>query len=205
MDSTAWDARYKDSDLVWSSTPNTWVEQVAGDLPAGRVLDLAAGEGRNALWLAERGWEATAIDFSMVAVNRSRELAQQRLGDAVDRFEANQGDLLQVRPKSFAYDLVMVVYLQLSAGEMFLILRTAAQSVAPGGRLLVVAHHTDNLAEGVGGPQDPSVLYSEKDVVDDLVDTGLVIERAERALRPVQTDSGVVNAVDVVVVAKRPE
>lgn len=205
MDSSAWDERYAASDLVWSDTPNMWVEQVAGSLPPGRALDLAAGEGRNALWLAERGWEATAIDFSLVAVNRSREMAARRLGDNMDRFEANQGDLLQVRPRSFAYDLVMVVYLQIEEGERFLVLRTAAQSVAPGGLLLVVAHHTDNLTEGTGGPQDPAVLYTEKDIVDDLADTGLAIERAERALRPVQKEDGIVNAIDAVVVARRPQ
>lgn len=67
MDSTAWNQRYEDSELVWSAGVNVWVEQLTGDLPAGRALDVAAGEGRNALWLAGRGWQVTAVDFSAVA------------------------------------------------------------------------------------------------------------------------------------------
>ena len=71
MDAEQWDQRYDQADLVWSAAPNRWVEEVTGSLSPGRVLDLAAGEGRNALWLAGRGWRATAVDFSRVALDRA--------------------------------------------------------------------------------------------------------------------------------------
>lgn len=204
MDSVQWDQRYAASDLVWSATPNMWVEEVASALAPGRALDLAAGEGRNALWLVEQGWEATAVDFSPVATERSLAWAKERLGAAAPRFTAYTADLLQLRPTDQGFDLVMVVYLQIPAEDRWLVLRAAVQSVAPGGRLLVVAHHSDNLDDGVGGPQDPGVLYSQADVVDDLDGTGFVIERAERVLRPVQTADGPLRAIDTVVVARRP-
>ena len=60
MDAGEWDARYRDSELVWSAGPNQFVEECCADLPPGRAIDLAAGEGRNAIWLAEQGWDATA-------------------------------------------------------------------------------------------------------------------------------------------------
>jgi 2-polyprenyl-3-methyl-5-hydroxy-6-metoxy-1,4-benzoquinol methylase len=60
MDADAWDQRYAAAERVWSVEPNVWLAQVARDLPPGRALDLACGEGRNAVWLAERGWRVTA-------------------------------------------------------------------------------------------------------------------------------------------------
>lgn len=76
MDSDAWDARYAAaSGLVWTGEPNRYVVQELAGLPAGRALDLAAGEGRNAVWLAAQGWRVTAIDFSPVAVDRANSWA----------------------------------------------------------------------------------------------------------------------------------
>lgn len=204
MDREEWDARYEASELVWSAGPNVWVEEVAATLPPGRALDLAAGEGRNALWLAERGWTATAIDFSQVAVDRARALGEQRLGDDAYRFEAHQGDVLRMRPLRRTYDLVLLVYLHLTAPDRWLAIRTAAIAVAPGGLLLVVGHDTTNITDGHGGPQDPDVLFTPADIVDDLDGTGLGVERAERVVRPVETDSGTVDAIDALVVARRP-
>ena len=56
MDAADWDARYAGSDLVWSAAPNVWVRELTSRMPSGRALDVAAGEGRNALWLVEQGW-----------------------------------------------------------------------------------------------------------------------------------------------------
>ena len=67
VDRQAWDSRYTAAELLWTAQPNRWlVEEVAG-LPAGRALDLGAGEGRNAVWLAAGGWTVTAVDFSAAA------------------------------------------------------------------------------------------------------------------------------------------
>ena len=202
MDSSDWDARYEASELVWTSTPNIWVEQIAKDLPPGRVIDLAAGEGRNALWLAERGWKACAVDFSPVAIDRARGLAEERLGEDAEQITFAVGDLRRLRPERQAFDLVLLVYLHVSPEDMWLIMRTASEYVAPDGRLVVVGHHRDNLESGVGGPQDPTVLYTEDELVADLEGTGLVIERAERVTRVV--DGAPREAIDVVLVARRP-
>ena len=79
-----WDARYAATELVWSVTPNQFVAAELADLPPGRAVDLAAGEGRNAIWLASRGWDVTAVDFSQVALDKGRRLAEsQRLAGSV--------------------------------------------------------------------------------------------------------------------------
>ncbi len=205
MDSTAWDERYAASELVWSAGPNVWVETLTADLPAGRALDLAAGEGRNALWLASRGWAVTAVDFSGVALDRANRLAAERLRHGPGSLTTIRADVLTWRPQPHAFDLVLVVYLHLPPEQRSAVLEGAAEGVAPGGRLLVVGHDLANLTGGVGGPQDPTVLYRPEDVVADVTPAGLDIERADTVRRPVQQDDGTTrDALDLLVLATRP-
>jgi SAM-dependent methyltransferase len=181
-----WNRRYAEQELVWSAGPNRFLVSEAGDLPPGRALDLACGEGRNAIWLAERGWQVTAVDFSEVAVEKGRARSA-----GVDFAVA---DLLAYEPEEQAYDLVIVFYLQLSADELRLVLGRAARAVAPGGTFLLVGHDLRNLSDGHGGPQDAAVLYRAEEIPA-LLD-GLELERAE----PVDRDG----AIDALVRARRP-
>lgn len=201
-----WDDRYAAAELVWSRGPNVFVEEFAQDLPAGRALDVAGGEGRNALWLAERGWDATVVDFSEVALSRALRLWAERpdaAHSAGGQVRVQVVDLLVDDVGYREYDLVLVCYLQLPPGQRRLALQSAARAVAPGGALLVVGHHSDNLSDGVGGPQDPAVLYSQADVVADLDGTGLAVQRAERVSRAVSSADGERLAWDALVVASR--
>lgn len=198
MDRGDWNRRYAGAELLWSAGPNRFLVAEAADLPPGRALDLAAGEGRNAIWLAERGWKVTAVDFADVALAKARRLAAGR-GVAVTWVRA---DLLDYAPPAEAFDLVLVFYLQVPADQRRRILTQAAGGLAEGGTLLVVGHHSANLAEGVGGPRDSAVLFAAPDVVADV--PGLVIEKAERVLRPVETDEGERQAIDALVRARRP-
>lgn len=204
MDATDWDSRYAQTDLMWSQGPNQWIEQVTAVLPPGTALDLAAGEGRNAIWLTGRGWHATAVDFSAVALERATAIATERLGADAARFSTLRADLLTYSPEPRTYDLVIVVYLQIVADERARVLRAAAEAVAPGGTLVVVAHDSDNLERGYGGPPDPAVLYSAADVTADIAGSGLTVGRAEQVGRAVTTPDGERTALDCLVVAARP-
>jgi SAM-dependent methyltransferase len=201
VDSSAWDARYASTPgLVWSAEPNRFVVESVTGLAPGAALDLAAGEGRNAVWLAEQGWRVTAVDFSPVAVGRGRELADGR-GVEV---EWRVADVTAYRPVPGSYDLVLISYLHLPAADLARVLAAARQALRPGGSLVVVGHDLANLTGGTGGPQDPAVLLTPEAVVDGLA--GLHIRRAETARRPVATtDGGSVDALDTVVVASRPD
>jgi SAM-dependent methyltransferase len=193
-----WNRRYAGTELLWSAEPSRFLAAESEPLPPGRALDLASGEGRNALWLAERGWEVTAVDFSDVALARGRELAARR-GLEVTWVEA---DVRRWEPPEGAFDLVVVLYLQLPAAERRGVLARAAGAVGSGGTLLVVAHHAANLAEGYGGPSDPAVLATETEVAAEL--PGLRIVRAERVERPAATPEGDdVTAIDLLVRAER--
>lgn len=196
MKSSDWNRRYAAAELVWSAGPNRLFAAEVADLPGGRALDLACGEGRNAIWLAEQGWDVTAVDYADVALDKARRVAARR--GVAPRFV--HADLLEYRPGERAFDLVAVLYLQMPAAERRVVLQRAAGAVAPGGTFLLVGHDLLNLAEGHGGPQDASVLYTADDVVADV--TGLEIVRAERVLRDVEGADR--PAIDVLVRATSP-
>ncbi|HET8980808.1 MAG TPA: class I SAM-dependent methyltransferase [Solirubrobacteraceae bacterium] len=200
MDSRTWDARYAGSELVWTSEPNRFLVAETDGLSPGRALDLACGEGRNAVWLAQRGWTVTGVDFSAAGLAKAQRLAESRGVHA----EWVRADLVEYRPPHRAFELVIVFYLQIAAPERSPIVAAAAQAVAAGGTFLLVAHDSHNIAEGYGGPQEPAVLYTAEDVVDDLSGSELTIERAERVRRPVATPQGERIALDALVRARRP-
>jgi 2-polyprenyl-3-methyl-5-hydroxy-6-metoxy-1,4-benzoquinol methylase len=206
MTSTTWNQRYEQSELVWSASANVWVQEVTQNLPAGRALDIAAGEGRNSLWLAARGWKVTAVDFSEVALQRAHSLADEHLGEDAGRLVTLEADVRTWVPEARSYDLVLVVYLHLPEQERRSVMRAAAEAVAPGGTLLIVGHDAENLASGHGGPQNPAVLYQPSDIVADIEPSHLVVVRDETARRSVTDAQGQpVEALDALVVACRPE
>jgi len=193
----AWDQRYSGPDLVWGAGPNRFVAEEVTALPPGRAIDLGTGEGRNAIWLAERGWEVTAVDFSAAGLARAARLAAERTV-TVDWVQA---DLLAWQPEPGGYDLVLIAYLHLPSAGLARVFRAAAAAVAPGGTLLVVGHDRDNIARGHGGPQDPDRLYTPAEIIAEL--GGLGIVRAEQVLRPVRTPEGERTAIDTLVRAER--
>jgi SAM-dependent methyltransferase len=200
MDREAWNQRYAEADLVWSAEANRFVVQEVSDLPPGRALDLGAGEGRNAIWLAKRGWRVTAVDFSDIGLQKARRLAEAR-GVEIDWTEA---DLRSYSPATGAFDLVVLLYIHLPAEERRALVGRAADAVAAGGTLLVVGHDRSNLEEGYGGPQDSAILFSPDDITDDLAGIkNLRIVRADRVMRPVMTDDGERHAIDALVRAER--
>ena len=200
MDRHHWDDRYAGDDLVWSSTPNEFLAREVQGLPPGRAVDLACGEGRNAIWLAEQGWTVTGVDFSAVGLAKAARLAAARSVEV----EWVESDVLAWRPPAGGYDLVAVLYLQLSPAERAEALGIAASAVAPAGTLLVVAHDADNLRRGIGGPQDPDVLYRAEEVADMARAAGLAVVTAGQVSREVATDAGPRLAVDTLVRAERP-
>lgn len=183
MDATDWDERYRDSELVWGAEPNRWVAQELAALAPGTAVDLACGEGRNALWLAGRGWRVIGVDFSAVALEKARTLESGQPPEA-PRVAWVHGDAVSYRPDA-PVDLALLCYLHLPAAQRREAVRNAARSLAPGGTLLVVGHDSANLAEGTGGPQDPAVLFTAADLVADLDGLGLRVERAGAVLREV--------------------
>ena len=153
MEAADWDERYGQRQQ-WSSGPNALVESLVRELPPGRAVDLGAGEGRHALWLAALGWQVTAVDFSGVG------LARGRAQPGADRVRWFRGDVRVWGGPDDPLDLVLVAYLHLPEAEITDLLRRSVRWLRPGGRLLVLGHDVDNIAHGVGGPQNPAILHS---------------------------------------------
>ncbi|MFC9689316.1 SAM-dependent methyltransferase [Kribbella sp. NPDC056951] len=133
-----WDARYAESTRIWSGKPNAaLVVEVTGVAP-GRALDLGSGEGGDAIWLAQQGWQVTAVDVSPIALGRAAEHAKE--AGVEDRIEFQQHELGKTFPAG-TFDLVSAQFLHstidLPREE---ILREAAAAVAVGGILLVEGH-----------------------------------------------------------------
>jgi SAM-dependent methyltransferase len=197
MDSTGWDRLYGGKELIWTAEPNRFLAAEVADLPAGEALDVACGEGRNAVWLAQRGWQVTGVDFSRVGLDKAARLAEQ-CGVSV-RWVLE--DLVDYEPPPTAFDLVAILYLHIDSASMHAVLRRAATALAPGGTLLVVGHDPTNIQDGYGGPQNPAILLAPDEIVEALPD--LEVERAERVRRPVESAGEDVYAIDALVRAVR--
>jgi ubiquinone/menaquinone biosynthesis C-methylase UbiE len=177
MRAAEWDERYAER-RQWSAGPNTLVAQLLTDLPPGNAVDLAAGEGRHALWLAERGWRVTAVDFSAVGLERGRE---QAAAASLTGVAWEVADVLEWTAPEASTDLVLVAYLHLPEPATTALLRRAVGWLRPGGRLLVLGHDADNVAHGVGGPQEPAILHSVERLAP--VAELLTVDRLEQVQR----------------------
>ncbi|TLG03314.1 class I SAM-dependent methyltransferase [Nocardia cyriacigeorgica] len=219
MDAAEWDARYAQGELVWGAPPNsTVVEHVFGldrvtplhpgpdgvvpDLP--RALDLACGEGRNALWLATHGWRVHAVDFSQVGIDKGRTVATRLSRSVRERLTWQCADLTDVESTGLTgpYELVLMVFLHLPAAQRRPLVRQVARLLSPGGTLLVLGHDSTNLTDGYGGPQDPQILFTPDDIVTDLEGLpDIHIRVADRIQRATEGR----DAIDALVIARRAD
>jgi thioredoxin reductase/2-polyprenyl-3-methyl-5-hydroxy-6-metoxy-1,4-benzoquinol methylase len=142
----AWEERYS-GERVWSGRVNVQLAAEAADLTPGRALDVGCGEGGDAIWLASRGWEVTAIDFADAALARVAAHAEE--AGVGERVETRRVDVRAFEPGEETWDLVTSHFFHLPDGGMPDVVRRLASAVAPGGTLLVVGHHPDDLATGL--------------------------------------------------------
>ncbi|MEE8375777.1 MAG: class I SAM-dependent methyltransferase [Acidimicrobiia bacterium] len=191
MESGSWDERYRATDRLWSGKPNLFVADRLGPAQAGAGLDLASGEGSNAIWLSELGWTMTAVDFSEVAVERGRAIS-----NAVDFVVA---DVLTWEP-STTFDLVLIAYLQIPEDQLGPLVKRASGWLKPGGEIFMIGHDRSNIEDGHGGPQIPEILWDVESITSWL--SGLTVIEAQVVRRPVETDDGVVFARDTLVRAR---
>ncbi len=191
-----WDRRYASVENLWAVKPNRFLVGEVQDLRPGRALDLACGEGQNAIWLAALGWDVVGVDFSEAAIAKAR----ARAGRERTHVEFVCSDLLAYEPAAGAFELVVLLYLHVPAAARRQVLAMAAAALADGGTFVLVGHDLTNLTDGVGGPSDASLLYTPDEIADELA--GLEIEKAVRVLRDVDGEER--DAIDALVRARRP-
>jgi SAM-dependent methyltransferase len=191
-----WEGRYRAAaetgTSLWGAAPNGWIaERVLELAPApGRAVDVGAGEGRNAAWLAERGWRVTATDFSAAAVEGMRD----RPG--IDAVVADATEWRSPEP----VDLAVLCYLQLPPESLAAAIARAAESLAPGGLLLGIWHDREDVERGLGGTMTPAIRTTPAETREAAEAAGLRVELSGRRDREVP--GGL--ACDCLLVARRP-
>ncbi|TFD78246.1 class I SAM-dependent methyltransferase [Cryobacterium fucosi] len=186
MDVDEWDIRYRQAreghyTRLWSALPAQLVQDTVAPWTPGRALDLATGDGRNAIWLAARSWSVTGLDFSAEAIAQAGEHARAA-GVDVDWLVA---DATTWQPPE-RFDLVTVMYLHLPEVQFRSLLARALGWLAPGGHLLVLGHDRANIAAGGPGPGNPDILYTPE-LLSSIVGPERVV-RCETVSRDLATD-----------------
>jgi thioredoxin reductase/SAM-dependent methyltransferase len=206
-----WDHRYGD-ELMWSGNPNgTLVNEIGGMAP-GRALDVGAGEGGDALWLAQRGWQVTASDVSQRALERIDAEARHR-GLAIEchHADANALDAFDAFDafETAAFDLVSAQYASIPRTPDGSGIHNLLNAVAPGGTLLIVGHDLDAMRTAVDAPTlnhafDPDAYVRTDDFAFALTDSSKWdIEVNEKRVRPPGAASASHHIEDVVLRARR--
>ena len=159
-----WDQRYQSSSNLWSGHVNTHLVTEVSDLSPGVALDVGCGEGADAIWLAEQGWQVTAVDVSSVALERGAVHALEVGADVAKRITWLHADLTEWIPAAASYDLVSAQFLHLPKDQREVLHRQLAESVAPGGILLIVGHHPSDLQTTIPRPDVPELFFTASDV-----------------------------------------
>lgn len=172
FDRDSWDRRWEQAlrehpDTVASRPPNAHLLTVASDLQPGLALDAGCGHGAEAIWLAASGWEVTAVDFSVTALEHARTTAQAVGADVSERIEWVEGDLGSWTPPPRRFDLVSCLYVHVagSVGEMVTRLATG---VAPGGTVFLVGHLPVDPTTGEPTPAAGQVQVTVEDAIEAL-------------------------------------
>lgn len=200
-----WDQRYRAGGRVWSGRPNPTLVDEASGLTPGRALEVGCGEGADAIWLAARGWQVVAVDFSIAALEHGAEHARSAGEDVADRVDWRQHDLRTWSPVEGAFDLVAAHFVHAPSPEREALLGRWAAAVAPGGTLLVVAHSPLDLEQdAVRRPPDPALYATAAQSAALLEGAGTWDVVAQERPRVVRADGHDVTVHDSVLVARRP-
>ena len=158
FDQAFWDLLYESRPEIWSGNPNRGLVVEVDALPPGLALDVGAGEGADAIWLAGRGWRVTAVDISAVALARAAIRARRAGVEVAERIDWMHRDLMDWEPPRRHYELVSAHFFHLAPGPRQTLFGRLASAVVEGGTLLVVGH-SSRVFEG--SPHDGSGHRSE--------------------------------------------
>lgn len=195
----SWEERYSSPDRVWSGRPNPQLVAEVEALTPGTALDVGCGEGADTIWLAQRGWSVTGLDFSQAGLDRAAAAATD--AGVSDRTTWEQGDIRTWRPTA-TYDLISCHFMHLLDGGMGDVVPRLADALSPGGTLLVVGHHPDDLHAGVRRPSAPGILFTPDHLVPTLDTTRFDVTGEVRQREQVH-EGAAVTVQDSVVIARR--
>ncbi|MDD2898704.1 MAG: class I SAM-dependent methyltransferase [Desulfuromonadaceae bacterium] len=179
-----WNERYSESGYTYGTAPNDFLVSVVDAIPRGRLLSLAEGEGRNAVYLASLGHDVTAVDGSEVGLRKAETLAAER-GVAITTVHADLGGYII---EAGQWDSIVACYCHLPPSIHTPLYRAAVQGLRPGGVFVLEAFCKEQLAYGTGGPPSLDLLMSLDELKQEL--EGLEFVCARQVERDVREGSG---------------
>ncbi|MEP7035272.1 MAG: methyltransferase domain-containing protein [Dermatophilaceae bacterium] len=203
-DETFWDQRYGSSSALWSGRANSHLVTEVSGLSPGSALDVGCGEGGDAIWLAQQGWQVTAADISAVALGRGAAHALEISLEVEQRIRWMRADLTEWVPPAESFDLVSAQFMHLPKKQRETIYRRIVASVVPGGTLLVVGHHPFDLQTSVPRPSVPGLLFTASEVAALLpAEQWVILVEEARARQTLDPDGRTVTVHDSVLRARR--
>ncbi len=194
-----WDLKYDTDEFIYTKTANRFVVELCSDLAPGAAIDLAGGEGRNTVWLAERGWQVEDVDVSATGLAKASAFAKERgVGNLVSTLCASGADFVSTVAPA---DLGVVAYLQVPHALLQASLKNLVSQLKPGATLVGVWHARENLGVGFGGPQDPEVLPSIETMTQICAELPIKVNSLELRDGQVQTKDGLKPSVTLVLSA----
>lgn len=194
-----WDERYSEPGFAYGTAPNEFLVAVVDRIPHGKILSLAEGEGRNAVYLASLGYEVTGVDGSAVGLRKAGELAA-KLGVAITTIHADLS-AFEIEPEQ--WDGIIACYCHLPSAIRIPLHRAAVQGLKDGGVFVLEAFSKEQLGYGTGGPQSLDMLMSLDELKQELA--GLELVRTVRVEREVREGSGHTGLASVIqILAVKP-
>ena len=203
--SSDWDERYRSAPMVWSGEPSPHLVAETANLTPGSALDVGAGEGADAIWLAERGWQVTAVDISTVGLERGRKQADHLGVATAQKISWLHADLTEWEPPVASFDLVSAQFMHLPSAQRLPLYQRLADSVAPGGVLLIVGHHPSDLETTARRLPDPDPLFTANELADELGDSWTILAQDTRPRTEIDPSGQSITVHDSVLVARRTE
>ena len=202
-DEHSFEEMYRATDALWSGKPNTQLVAEAAELSPGSALDVGCGEGADATWLADRGWEVLGVDFATTALARAAAHAAAAGEDVAGRTRWVYADVTTWTPDE-GFDLVSAQFMHLLPDERRALFTRLAAAVRPGGTLLIVGHDFSDIAAGANRPPEPERFFTAAEVAGLLDPERWEVLVAEARPRPAHQHEGHdIEVHDAVVRARR--
>jgi SAM-dependent methyltransferase len=196
-----WDERYSEPGFAYGTAPNEFLALVAYRIPGGKILSLAEGEGRNAVYLASLGYKVTGVDGSEVGLRKAAALATER-GVSITTIHADLSDF-EIEPEQ--WDGIIACYCHVPSAIRISIHQAAVRGLKPGGVFVLEAFSKEQLGYGTGGPQALDMLMSLDDLKRELAGLEFVhAVQIERDVREGSRHTGLASVVQILAV-KPPE
>ena len=174
-----WDEKYDSEDYIYGKQANTFLQENADAMPMGEILCLAEGEGRNAVFLAKKGYQVTAVDASMVGLNKARKLAEEN-ECSIEFVHADLGDY---DPGVDKWHGIVSIFCHVPLEIRKQLHKNIVPALKENGVLLLEAYTPAQLAHGTGGPPSEDLMMSAALLQEEL--PGMVFSHLQQLEREV--------------------